>query len=279
MAIVITIDQITVLEAEERHGALRRLVREALVSGLDTSTWDILTSALDDSSLPQYGDYLTTSAANNAYELRLIARYVTVVDQTHARVRLTYENIIDTETDLDDPRNGLINGELRINLQQKTSNLDADGNQIILSHTWPDADPDYSNETEEQGGEIQYYEPQKTIHITGIKKTRKPWLTANSIVAHVNSEPFSGGEARTWLCTGCTWKLSWHGRSPDYENRYLMNFEFQNDLDTWDPTATFVDGRTNRHPPDLVAGTGYKTIEKMEETDFNTFFEAPIQGG
>ena len=49
-------------------------------------------------------------------------------------------------------------------------------------------------------------------------------------------------------------------------------------LDTWDPTAVFIDARTNKPPPDLVEGVGFKTIQKHEKVDFDEILGSPVTG-
>ncbi len=280
----VSVDQLTILEAQERHGALRRLVREALVSfsGLDIPTdWTVLTEALDESALPQYGDHLTEDLSDNAYDLELVERNVKSVEKNRVRVELVYENFADLEENLDDPRGGYVTGEVRCNLQQKTSNLDINGNLVEVSHTYPSDDYNYPDETLVQGGQFQYYEPERTVFIRGIKQTRHPWLIAKAIIGRVNLNSFGGELPRYWLCTGCSWKLAWAGRmgGSARENRYYMNFEFQYNADTWDPTVTFIDDVTGKPPRNLVAGVGYKTVTKMPAVDFNAVIGAILQGG
>jgi len=277
----VSVDRISILEANERHGALRRLVREAIVSGIEATTWDTLTKALDDANIPQYGDHLTEDLDDNAFDLVLVERNPSWFDKGKVRVELVYENFVDLEENLDQPRGGYVTGEVRSNIQQKTSNLDINGNQVFVTHTYPSDDPNHADETLVQGGEFQYYEPERSVFIRGIKKTRTPWLIANAIIGRVNTYPFSGEAARKWLCTACSWKLAWAGRMGTYarENRYYMNFEFQLNPDGWDPTITFIDDVTNKPPIDLVPNVGYKTITKMYSTDFDALIGAPLQGG
>lgn len=281
MATSVKVDMVGMLEADERLGGIRRLVRKALVSGLTDTTWAAITSALDASSLPQYESHLTEDTSKQAYDLVLVERRVKVIDKDKAEVELVYENFADLEENLDTPRGGYVTGEVRCNLQQKTSNLDINGDQVTVSHTYPADDPNHPSETLTQGGEFQYYEPERTIFIRGIKQTRSPWLIANAIVGQVNAYAWSGEAARTWLCTGCTWKLSWAGAYSGglRRNRYYMTFEFQHNPDTWDPTVTFIDDVTNKPPANLVEGVGYGTVIKMESADFAALIGAPLQGG
>jgi len=271
------IDHIEVLEASERHGALRRLVRACYVNGIDTTTWELLTQGLDNAEVPQYGSYLT-DAAVNASDLMLVERNPRIQDKNSVMVELVYENFMDLPENLDNPRGGYIGGEVRCNLQQKTSNLDINGDQITVSHHYPEDDPQYPDETKTQGGEIQYFEPQRAIHIRGIKQTQTPWLLANAIIGRVNNATWSGEAARTWLCTGVRWKLAWLGPGATGLHRYFLDFEFQYDADTWDPTVVFIDDRTGKPPPDLVEGTGYKTITKMPSCNFDSVIGAQLQG-
>lgn len=275
MATRAIIDRLSMLEATERHGSLRRLVRVAEVSGIETDDWDILTTALDD-VIPQYGDHLTSVVGSTAYGLLLVERNPTVIAKDRVRVELVYESTTDTEQDLNDPYTGATLEEVRCNIGQKTSNLDIHGNQVTVSHEYPDDDPNHPGETLEQGGEFTYYEPQQTIYIRGIKRTRTPWLLANAIVGRVNEQAWSGEAARTWLCTACTWKPSGVGGG---SRRYFMDFEFQYDRDTWDPTVVFIDDVTGKPPADLVEDVGYKTVIKMPKTDFDKLIGSHIQGG
>ena len=269
------IDRLSLLEATERHGTVRRLVRVAEVSGISTDNWDVLSKALDD-AVPQYGDHLTNTVGSTAYGLVLVERNPTIIDKDRVKVELVYENCVDLEQDLNNPFTGATLGEVRCNISQKTSNLDINGNQVTVEHTYPADDPNHPGETLEQGGEFSYFEPQQTVYIRGIKTTRTPWLLANALVGKVNEQAWAGQAAKTWLCTACSWKpASVSGGS----RRYFMDFEFQYDRDTWDPTVVFIDDVTGKPPADLVANVGYKTVTKMPTADFDSLLGSPIQGG
>lgn len=283
MALKVKLDRVDLLEANERHGALRRLIRKAHISGLETETdWQALTVALDeDTTLPQYNDHLTEDIEDNAYDLVLVERNIKMVDRGQAEVELIYENWVDLEENLDSPRGGYATGQVKCNLQQKTSNLDINGDLVEVQHTYPEDDPNHADETLVQGGEFQYYEPERTVYIRGIKQTRTPWIIANAIIGRVNTNIWGGELPRKWLCTGCSWRLAWAGRMGvnGRENRYFVDFEFQFNQDTWDPTVTFIDDVTGKPPPDLVAGVGYKTVTKMPAVDYNSVIGVILQGG
>ncbi len=276
MATLAKIDKITLLEAQERHGALQRLVRVAEVSGITATSWELLTEALDDAGVPVYGSVLTNDSSKNAYDLVLVERNPSIIDKGRVKVELVYENFSNIEQDLSNPRWGVVLGEVKSNISQKTSNVDIDGNLITVQHVYPADDPNHANETLTQGGEVSYYESQRSVVVRGLKTTRTPWIISDNIVGFVNEAGWSGGIARSWMCIACTWKLSWVSGG---DHRYFMNFEFQHDPDTWDPTVTFIDDVTNKPPSGLVAGVGYKTIEKVAACDFDEVIGALLQGG
>lgn len=280
----LTIDKINMLEASEQHGAVVRLVRQALVSGLTDTDYQAIRSALSEADIPEHGDTLT-----NFPNLVLTERNVRMIDLNKAEVDLVYEHYFN-EAQIADSTYGLLAGHITTNLQQKTSNLDGDGDRIILSHTFPDgtdtyqdeegntleADADYPGQTVKQGGEIEYFEPQKTISLEFWKEYEEPWEIADNLIGHVNSEDWNGDDARTWLCTTVSWHI--HNATAD-QNAYLFKLEFQHNPDTWDPTVVFIDNRNGESPLGLVQDEGIKTIEKLPEVDFEEVLKLQMQGG
>ena len=277
------IDTLTILEAQERDGALKRLVREVIVIGLSSSItdWKILTEALDEAGVPACGSFLTESTSDNAYEMVLVERNPTMLDKGQCKIQLVYESTFDREQDLDDPRGGIVLGEVRCTIQQKSTNRDSEGEQVTVQHTYPADDPNHPGELIIQGGEFQYYEAQRSVFIRGIKITKQPWLIANSITGRVNSIVWSGADPRYWMCTACSWRPAWSGSSArlSNNNRYYMDFEFQYNEDTWDSPVVFTDDVTGKPPPDLIADVGYKTIEKLRDADFEDIIGAVLLGG
>jgi hypothetical protein len=234
---------------------------------------------LDAAGVPAYKEKLSNLAP--AWNLVLTERNPRMIEKDTAVVELVYENGWDTdavENDIDQPNFGILSGEVRCNVQQKGSNTDLYGNQVVVSHTYPAGDPNYPSETKSQTGEFQYYDAQRSFMVTGIKRTPTPWLIANTIVGRVNSVPFSGEAPRMWLCTACNWK----GEGPHggtNEHRYFMQFEFAFDPDTWDPTVIFIDDVTGKPPLNVVPGTGLIFVEKLPACDFEDVIGAIIQGG
>jgi len=255
------------------------VVRQAIVTGITDTSWEGLLTALDAAGIPAYRTRLDNSAP--AWNLVLTERNPRMVEKGMAVVELVYENGWDIEAvadDIDDPNFGVLSGEVRSNVQQKNSNTDIYGEQVVVSHTYPANDPNHPGETIFQTGEFPYYDSQRSFMVSGIKRTPTPWLIANLIAGRVNAVPFSGEAARMWLCTACNWK----GEGPHTgtsEHRYFMQFEFQFNPDTWDPTVLFIDDVTGKPPVDLVPGTGYIFVEKLPACDFEDVIGAIIQGG
>lgn len=279
MAIKAHIHKVEVLKAVERNGTVQRLTTGAVVTGLGGNTdWNSLAEAMDAQNVPRYGDHLGDEDSP-VYSLVVHEREVTMNDdKDSASVVITYENSIgidNLEDRFDAPFMGLMMGEVRCNIQQKTSNLDNDGNQVVLSHEYPMDDPNFGGTTRYQGGEFNYFAAQRSFSIHGIKATNAPWAVANSIVGCVNIFPFSGEAARTWMCVAANWKPE---SNRDGIARYLMRFEFQFDADTWDPTVVYIDDSTGKPPVGLVPGFGIKTIQKHRAVHFEYIIGTYIHG-
>ncbi len=280
----VKIDRDTVLEAQERDGALKRLVRECVVIGLAGVTdWEILTDALDLAGVPSYNEALTESTSNNAYDMRVVERNVSVLnnDKGTVKIVLVYESTFDREQDLNNPRGGIALAETRNAIQQKSTNFDGEGDQVSVQHQYPADDANHPGELITQGGEFQYFEAQTVMFLRGIKTTKQPWLITTSIIGRVNSVAFQGQDKRTWLCTSATYRPGWSGASSrlSVNNRWYMEFEWEFNPFTWDSDVVFTDDVTGKAPVDLIVDTGYKTVEKLNEGDFEDIIGVAILGG
>lgn len=271
------IDKISDMSLNERFGVVTKVVRKAVVIGIQNETdFGILLTALGDDQqpiIPQPGSSLSGTM------LVLTERNPTLVDNEKVEVELVYELPFSEGQDLDNPtpHGGVVFGEMKCNMQQVETNQDGSGELISVSHTYEDDDPDYANQTKVQVGQIQVQASQKTLSFQGIKTTQAPWALAAALVSHVNTVPIWGADARYWLCTAVTWKLC--DASNPQAMRYYMTFEFQFNEDSWDPVAVFIDERTGRPPKGLVEGTGYKVIQYQPDVDIEQVLGVPYQGG
>lgn len=266
------IDRSDTLEAQEKFGAIVRLIRRVRVTGLEDTNYNVLFSALEAAGIPAAGTKLT-----EAPNLVLTERNPKLVDEGTVDVDLVYEHGLNEGQNIDSPPfASLLVGEVQATINQTTSNTDGDGNQVTLTHTYPEDDPDFAGLTKTQVGEFQYFEPQITLKYQGLKRTDFPWLVSQAIVGAVNRTPWAGGEAYTWMCTSCSWK-PFDRKTP---GRYQFSFEFQNNPDKWNPTVIFVDPRDNKPVVGASVEDGsIKEVRKHREVDFEQIIGARVQGG
>lgn len=263
----VKIDRIDTLEIKEKWGVIIGCRRQALVLGLTGVDWTVLYNVLDAAGLPQWGSYLDIDRGRH---LALIDRDVRMVDKDKAEVELTYGQFNDRGQRLFYDSGVVaartVAGKMQTSVVQKRTNLyrpggTGDEELITLEHTYPVDDPDYAEQTVTQTGEVDVYLPQRTFTVEGIKQTSAPWNIAERLVGAVNRGVWLGMPAHTWMCTEVTWEYM-------REGVFLMAFTFQHDSDTWNPTAVFIDDRTNRPPEGLVEDEGYKYLRYHPEVNF-----------
>lgn len=277
MAVEVKIDRIDLLEAQERNGVTIRLVRRARVINLTNTDHTVLFSALAEAGIPAAGSTLTGVGASN---LILTERNPRIVDKTTVDVDLVYEKFDNEGQSFDTPPLGFFTANVRVSVQQVTTNKDIDGLAVSVEHTWPSVTPPElqvhpAGELSVQGGEFQAFIPQRSFSVEGYKITNAPWVLANQMIGRLNNAPFSGQAIHEWMCVGATWRIADNDIAA---NRYFMSFEFQHNPDTWNPTVVFIDPETGKPPKDLVQGVGFKTIRRNPEINFETVLGTRIQG-
>ena len=286
MATQVTIDRLEDLGLTERHGILMSLRKRAFIRGLVTTDHNVLFEALNNlglapGSVLEDGDGAQTG-------LVLTERNATILpdDNSAAFVDLFYEHFMNEgqviDKDLNPYGGALI--ESRASLQQITtqwsspwktqSEATAAGGtvreQLFVEHEFPADDPDFPSQLKVQGGEIQVFEQQETIQVSGIKFTTDIFSFVNSILNHVNSVPWLGRAVRTWLCTNADY--TWLSRTAPEAAADLaqLMLVFQYKETTWDPDALFIDERNGKPPKDLVEDVGFKTVQYQPSADFGT---------
>jgi len=267
MATKAYIDHIETLEMNEEWGVITGCVRQATVMGLTGTDWSVMYDVLDDAGIPPKGSYLDNDRGSH---LHLVTRNVKMIDKDKAHVTLTYGPFNDRGQrlfyDFTTILGRNISGKMQASVAQKATNLFREAGTgteelIVLEHTYPTDDPDYSDRTISQTGQVDVYIPQRTFTIEGVKETNAPWNVAENLIGAVNKNSWLGQPMHTWMCT----EVSWEFRD---EGNYFMSFAFQHDPDTWNPTAVFIDDRTGRPPDDLIEGLGYKYIRYHREKNF-----------
>ena len=276
----VRVDKVETLETKEVAGSPIRVVRGYVVSGLVSTNWNVADEAQSASGVPAYGDRLSSTPGEAGYSLICNERgFKLMGDRTIGLVTCVFENAFSVdymEDSYDAPFLGSMGGEVRCSVQQKNTNLDGNGDQIIVAHQYPDDDDNYPGAYREQGGEISFFDTQRSFTLHGIKWTNAPWAIANACIGRVNSVWFSGEAPRMWFCVACNWKPE---STINGSERYAMRFEFSFNPDSWDPTVVYTDDTTGKPPKNLVQGVGIKTIEKLPAADFEYIIGTWIYGG
>lgn len=135
-------------------------------------------------------------------------------------------------------------------LQQIETALDRQGNQITVEH-----------EGEVKGGLIHPFETAEEMHLSEVIGTADPTLIARAYSNTVNLGTFrfdQGAPDRTWLFMRVGYDLVDADVLPF--PLYRMTYEIRRNPDGFDPQVIWIADDKHEPPPDLVPGTGYKTI-------------------
>lgn len=294
MAVVAHIDHVSVLEAEEEFGTLKRMVRRIRVTGLTDLDYSALFTALAAAGVPLY-----LSTLPEATSLVCTNRTVRLVDGDRGSVDVDcyYSHVLTLGQSFANPTQGILLGEVSTTLSQVKTNKALDGKLIQVRHRWPgpehivdnpayaddpdgdeppllENDKDHPDETHIQGAEIEVMVPETVLTFKGIVNTVFPWNVERFLVGKVNATDWAGRGPDEWMCIGADW------RPLDGEaSRYEFSFSFQRKEGGWQPEVRFIDKRTDEPPPALVEGVGYKKITYYESVDFENEFGVRVQGG
>lgn len=277
------IDRIDLLSLKEVNGAVVQMSRKALVVDLTPLPTDYqgLMRALEVAGIPAQG---STPTGTGLELLRLVERNPKVLrDSSNYEVFLEYEHILQgANQNIGNPAPaGVIYGKTKASLSQKPTNFYREQRYgfpklITVSHTWPDNDEHgRAGQTDTQGGEIQVWVPERTLHFEGFRDTNAPWALERFLTGAININWWANEPPFYWKCMECQWQIM---RRATPFNRYHFVFEFQTNYDTWNPRAVFIDPHTGRPPPNLVAETGYKDIPYDRRINFNQAFTAFFEG-
>ena len=235
--------------------------RTFLVTGLSGSPSFKTAEALFATGIPRFGD-----AHPNAPGVVVVSRTARPASRdsnASAIVQITYGQPT-AEQGVPDAGGSSVQFSLGSSVQSVTTQKDASGNQILLSHTFTDTDEsgNVTERIETQGGEVDIQVPQTVFRVTR-RESQSPGANSLFYTGKINSVPFLGGEPKTWLCTRI------EGDSDDGGETFVVAYEFQYNRETWDATVVFIDPDTGRPPKDLVDGEGIKTVRVYQLVDFN----------
>lgn len=268
MPATVHVDQIEEVSLNEEGGVIVELIRACKITGLDNASGDftILQEALD--ALDTAG--LTAGSLLSGFEnLVLTNRPLSVIDssQTAVRATLDYQTISRTWRILSLNNGFVFNGGT--SLQQETTQLDAFGTQITVAHTFDASDPDFPSQEKIQGASASVLVPSPSLIAAGKLATSFPDFITQDWAGSINSVPWRGAAAFTWLCSNVTFEPS---DTVSLPASWEFVFEFTYRSDGWEPQVVYIDERTGKPPPGLVAGVGFKQIEWYATRDFNALF-------
>lgn len=288
MAVIAHIDHVSVLDAEEEFGTLKRMVRRMRVTGLTNLDHTALFQGLAAAGVPTYGTPLT-----GAPSLVLTNRQVRLIegDRSAVDVDCYYNHVLTLGQSFTNPVGGVLLGEVSTTLSQVKTNKDINGNEIFVKHRWPgpenqvanpdpnvsgflENDKDFPDKVDYQGAEVELMVPETVLTFKGIVDTAFPWQVERFLVGKVNASDWAGRGPEEWMCIGADW------RPLDGEaSRYEFSFSFQRKEGGWQPEVRFKDKRTDEPPPALIEGDGYKKVTIYEAVDFENSFGVRVQGG
>ena len=185
---------------------------------------------------------------------------------------------------------------------QVETNIDAAGNPITVSYTYPSdysLDPRKAGKTFPQGALVptDVNEPVFTIKFMVVPGLLSFFTAAIPLPAGVTVDPYRTMSATEWISllswyyTGKVnnasyligvilgqarqWKITKvSGVSKDGGRSYEASMSFQLRVPNWDTQATFINPDDGKPPADLVANTGYYSPQILQAVTFPTF---PVQ--
>lgn len=253
------------LAAREKHGVLEEVRLLARITGLTSTSYNVLWEAAATlgiaagSTLEAVSPYLY---GQNPF-LVLTERNPGIHgnDPSQFDIELVYQSNMDNQN-LGNPFNQTIYGHHRSTVRQIETDhyRELDSNPlsstygqiiqrpIVVGHRYQF--PHYrAGDPEVQYGKVNVFQPERSVRYEGYIDTTDPWNLERLLVASINSAFWMNEQARTWMCSEVEWWLKGG-------TRYQFQFEFQHNPEGWDPTAAFVDD-SGKHPYGLAKVDGF----------------------
>lgn len=244
------VDNLSVSEVAGQIVEYRRVlyVRNIAATNHPAAMTEVLTAA----GMPDVGHTVTI----NGDDVVLEEREVTIDRDRSASVVCTYRR---QETTQPTYRGGTA-------LEQVTSELDRDGNQITVED---------SNGII-QGGEINVLSPQSTLVAEVIESTNIPGTLSSQWAGYVNELAWNGGQPGQWLCESADFEpVDMTAIPKKWRFTYVFRRKRASETDlepAHQPSVYFVDPETNRPPDGLVADVGYKRVNWYPAREFGSKF-------
>lgn len=241
--------------ATEENGVVVGLKSRQLVKGITARGANLMAEVYGSATPPQ------PNAAPAAFpHLRLVRRHIEAIPGSPDKCYLVCEwSRLGGGEDMNFRFTG------GTSLSQITTQKDRVGNAISVQHTWAAGDKDWPGITETQGADVSVYLPQSTLRASGKMQSVNPLLITQQWAGSVNMYLWLGAPAGSWLCTAVNFRPHDYTTTP---YTWAVEFEFQNNLQGWQPVAWFKDPRTGGPAPGLVANVGIKTVDWYPQLSF-----------
>ena len=283
MAHTLYLDHTSNLSMVEHLGAIRSLIRKARVNIDPALATDQNYTSLE-AALSVCPAAMSTLDDAKYQSLVLVGREPSVAenDPLWVDVMLKYEHLLDgPHQQLAQPARGMLFGKGRTSISEKTTNfyypngdITQPKTQILVGHTYApheahrvvSAYPGYPNLVI-QGGEVTIPFPQSNFNLEGVLTVRNPWSIAQKFIAAINGVTWMGYAPGYWICSEVQWECL------DTETLlYKFLFEFQYNVDTWNPTVVFEDQQMGRPPAAVLPAT---LKDHAYETEIVIIFGTP----
>lgn len=243
----------------ERAGVVEEVQRGALVYGLTPNSGtpeQLVANALAVAGVPDFGD------AHPIYSgLRLEERRPRVLDPTVVQVILVYR--LASGGIQDEPPPGFaaaIRGGTA--LEQETTQVDRDGNQITVPWTFPG-----TGQTRQFPGEVQALRPRDYLSFTNTVQSASPGTIGRQYAGTVNDDVWNALPAGGWLCQDVQFELIDRSTSPP---TWRMVYSFRANAKGWQPDVVFIDPNTGKPPSGISVGNGIVAdVPIYDEEDFS----------
>jgi len=249
------------LEATENNGVVESMRRSYLVTGIDASSGpNLLWQALTANGIPVDGQQATGDS-----NLVCTGRQVKVLNNSKTQCEVFVEYRARGAAD-----RFIFSGGT--SLTSTVTQVDAYRNQVVVSHTWPDddPDPDLRGFFDSQPIDLSVMQPQSTLVATGMLRVAYPDHVSRLWTGSMNSAAWASAGPYEYLCTRVDWNPLDVGFGK--QRKWMFRFEFQHDYTTWVPQVFFTDPRTNKPAKNLIPGLGMKQIDWYGLLDFNALF-------
>ncbi len=243
--------------------------RRFIVDGITGDPSEIEYLALVQDGVPKRGDAHPKMGFLFCYH-----RQTRPLSTGQVEVICTYGQVNQTLLPPSDKQKGQI--QIGASVHDQDTNIDANGNVMVVSYTKKDTNPDGTftgtETTVKQPGTVKKAVPSYTLGVSR-RENGAPTAKALYYTGTVNSTNFAGASPGQFLCTGI------RAKSQDGGVTFDVDYEFQYNPNGWTAIVAYIDPSTNTPPEDvsftpgvggnLGTGNGMAEFNLYQRTDFS----------